>query len=59
MADITNIDNHRPHRVCEVICVKCRFRCVAVAPAETPLKDYECGGCGKTGFIINTGQEMQ
>lgn len=55
MSEVVDLDDHRPHRTLEVICVKCLFRYWAVAPAEAPLISYECKTCGP-GFIISTGQ---
>ena len=52
---ITDINSLKAHRTLEVICVKCLYRYVAVALAETPLIKYECKDCGP-GYVIATGQ---
>lgn len=54
------IDFHanKPHIVCEVICLKCHHRWVAVYPEETLLKELECP-CGAVGYVIKTGQDFQ
>lgn len=52
---VVSLDAYRPHRSLEVICVKCAERWVVAAPAETPLREYECRTCG-TGHVIATGQ---
>jgi len=44
-----------PHKVSEVICVKCFHRWVAIRPVGTLLKDLHCEGCG-AGFVIETGE---
>lgn len=51
------IDEHRPHKVSEVICVKCGKRWIAVRPDSTLLKFLECKNCG-AGFVIETGEEI-
>ena len=55
MGKLTDLDEHRPHRLAEVICVKCLHRYWCVWPEGTPLKDLECATCG-AGFIVLTGQ---
>ena len=55
-AKIVGINENTPHRVSEVICVKCTYRWLAVRPITTPLKDLECPWCGKQGFVIETGE---
>lgn len=51
-----DINENIPHRVSEVICVKCAYRWIAVRPVNTFLKDLECPWCGKQGFVIETGE---
>lgn len=53
---IVDINENTPHRVSEVICVKCTYRWLAVRPVTTLLKDLECPWCGKQGFVIETGE---
>jgi len=52
---ITDIDENTPHKVSEVICVKCGSRWMAVRPEDALLKHLECKECG-TGYVIETGQ---
>jgi hypothetical protein len=56
-SNIINIEEGLPHKVSEVICVKCGQRWYAVRPEDTKLIDLECGNCG-TGYVIETGEEM-
>jgi hypothetical protein len=53
---VIQLIDHIPHVVSEVICVKCGHRQISVRPEGTLLKDLECGGCHKQGFVIETGQ---
>lgn len=53
---IFSIDEHKPHKVSEVICVKCGKRWVAVRPLGVLLKELECKVCGQ-GYVIETGEE--
>lgn len=55
MAKEVDIDANVPHKVSEVICVKCGKRFISVRPEVTKLKDLECPTCGK-GYIIETGE---
>ena len=52
---IVPIEEGMPHKVSEVICVKCGHRWICVRPAQTLLKDLECPNCGR-GFVIETGE---
>ena len=40
---------------CEVICLKCYHRWIAVFPQEVLLKELECPE-GHVGYVIKTGQ---
>lgn len=51
-------EEHDPHKVSEVICVKCGKRWVAVRPVSTLLRDLECPECGEAGYAIETGEEI-
>lgn len=51
------IEQNMPHKVSEVICVKCHTRWLAVRPSKVRLKNLECDNCGK-GFVIETGEIM-
>ena len=55
---IIPIEEKLPHKVSEVICVKCGKRWIDVRPSCVKLKDMECAGCGLTGFVIETGEEI-
>lgn len=62
MGDVIDLQQHRetntPHRVAEVICVKCLHRYVCVWPDGTPLKHLHCEKCGP-GYIITTGEPIE
>ncbi len=51
-------ENNTPHLVHEAMCVSCLHRWIEVRPEGTLLKDLECGYCGKVGYVIATGQEI-
>ena len=55
--NVTDISEKMPHKVSEVICVKCGKRWLAVRPENVWLKDLECENCG-AGYVIETGQEI-
>ena len=57
MADIIEFESNLPHKVSEVICVKCGKRWISVRPDGTLLKDLACPNCG-AGFVIETGEEI-
>ena len=57
MGDIHYIEERQPHKVSEVICVKCGKRWVAVRPETTMLKELECSNCGRD-YVIETGEEL-
>ena len=52
------VDENLPHKVSEVICVKCGKRWISVRPEMTLLKELECPNCGQ-GYVIETGQEIR
>ena len=54
---IIPIEEKMPHKVSEVICVKCGKRWLAVRPENVWLKDLECENCG-AGYVVETGQEL-
>jgi Zn finger protein HypA/HybF involved in hydrogenase expression len=58
MGDIIDFEAYLPHKVSEVICVKCGLRWISVRPEKTLLKEMECPKCGR-GFVIETGEEME
>ena len=46
------------YTVAECICLMCLKRFIDVRPEGLLLKDMECPGCHKTGFVIETGEYM-
>lgn len=58
MGDIVNIEEGMPHKISEVICVKCLKRWLCVRPLNTWLKEIECLNCG-AGYVIETGQIIE
>ena len=52
------IEENMPHKVSEVICINCKRRWIDVRPECTRLKQLECPGCGETGYVIETGEEI-
>ena len=52
---VIELQDYKPHRYSEVICIKCHHRYICVRPEIVLLKDLECENCGK-GFIIETGE---
>lgn len=57
MGDVVPFENLLPHKVSEVICIKCGKRWISVRPVKTLLKQLECPNCG-SGFVIETGEEL-
>lgn len=57
MDNILSFEAYLPHKVSEVICVKCGKRWIAVRPEKTLLKSLVCENCGP-GFVIETWEEM-
>lgn len=53
------IEEHTPHIVHEAMCVSCLHRYILVRPQGTLLKELECPNCGKVGYVIATGQEIE
>lgn len=56
MSKIVDINELIPHKVSEVICINCKYRWIAVRPCKSKLKDLECAGCHKQGYVIETGE---
>ena len=44
--------------VAEMVCLMCLKRFIDIRPVGTLLKNLECPGCHKTGYIIETGEYM-
>ena len=57
MSEVIDLDSFRPHKVSEVICVKCGKRWISVRPLRTLLKELECPNCGQ-GYVVETGESM-
>lgn len=57
MSNIRYIEERQPHKLSEVICVKCGKRWIAVRPVTTMLRELECPNCG-VGYAIETGEEL-
>lgn len=55
---IRYIEERQPHKISEVICVKCGKRWLAARPEKTMLKELECPICG-AGYVIETGEELR
>jgi len=51
-------DSQNGYTVAELICLMCLKRFVNVRPDGLLLKDMECPGCHKTGFLIETGEYL-
>ena len=58
MTKIIDIEENQPHKVSEVICIKCYKRWLAVRLEPTLLKELECPKCGR-GYVIETGEIME
>lgn len=56
MSEIHYIEENLPHKTSEVVCLWCLKRWIAVRPMTTLLKDLECAGCHKQGYVIETGE---
>jgi hypothetical protein len=59
MAEIIEIDDHRPHITAELACMYCKGRAICCWMEDTPMKDLECGHCGEVGGLIKTGQYLR
>ena len=59
MAELIDINNNIPHKVSEVICIKCLHRWIAVRPVTITLKNLECAWCHEQGYIIETGEVFE
>lgn len=53
-----DINENKPHKVFEAICVDCKRRWIAVCMVGTSLNKLQCPYCKKIGFVINTGEEL-
>lgn len=57
-AQIIQIEDHYPHYLSEVICIKCYKRWYACRPVYTLLKELVCPDCNEKGYAIETGQPI-
>jgi len=57
MKPIIDINENKPHKVSEVICIACHWRWICVRPSNVYLKELECPACGSYGKTIETGEE--
>ena len=55
---MSSIDGIKPHKLSEVICVKCGRRWLAARPEGVLLKTLECPQCPNIGFVIETGETI-
>jgi len=55
--NVVDIEKNMPHKISEVVCLKCLRRWIAVMPEKTLLKSLECL-CGDNGVIIETGENI-
>ena len=58
MGKILDFTEYKPHKVSEVVCLKCLHRWLASRPCETILVELECPECRSIGFTIETGEEI-
>ena len=58
--DISEVveDSSSGFEVAEMICLICLKRFIDVRPVGILLKNLECPGCHRSGFIIETGEYM-
>lgn len=56
--NVVDFEANLPHEVKELICIDCKRRFIDVSPCGLVLKDMECPECGKSGYLICTGQDL-
>lgn len=54
---VTDINDRKPHKASEVVCLNCMERWIAVRPETTQLRQLECEKCGQ-GYVIETGETI-
>ena len=59
MAKEFDINYLQPHKVSEVICIRCGYRWISVRPLKTKLKNLECPSCNYQGYAIETGEIIE
>ena len=52
------IQEHTPHNVGELVCLKCLNRWTGVWPANVLLKRLACPYCKRPGYVILTGERV-
>lgn len=57
--NVVDFESHLPHEVKELICIECKHRFIDVSPCGLVLKDMVCPECGKAGYLICTGQDLE
>lgn len=57
MGKLIDLDENRPHKVSEVVCLKCLHRWIAMRPVGTLLKELHCPKYGWQ-CAIETGEEI-
>lgn len=65
MSNVSDIEQYilekeadRPHKVSELICLKCLHRWLSVRPVGLALKNIHCQ-CGAVGCVIETGEALE
>lgn len=56
MSNMIDINQNKPHYVAELMCINCGHRGIHTFPTDCWLQELECPKCGKSGYIITTGQ---
>ena len=46
-----------PKKISEMICLNCGVRWIGMRPENKPLVEINCPNCGRTGAVIETGDE--
>lgn len=57
--NIHTFDYNKPKSVSEVICINCKSRWICIRDKEQKLKQIKCNKCETTGFVIETGQNLE
>lgn len=58
MAKIEDIETLLPHKLSEVVCLKCLYRWLAIRTEYVRLKQLECPHCRQQGYVIETGETI-
>lgn len=54
----TPIESVMPHKISEVVCLKCLSRWICARPDVVLLKNIKCPHCDTVGLVIETGQSL-